>query len=36
MDGDDRFSSDAAVEFKDVAGNVVLNLCATAAGTRFE
>jgi hypothetical protein len=36
MDDDDRFTSDAAVEFRDADGNVVANLCATAWGTRFE
>ena len=32
----DRFDSDAQVEFKDVSGNVVAHLCATAVGTRFD
>jgi hypothetical protein len=36
MDGDDRFDSDAYVEFFDVNGDVVLTLCATAAASRFE
>jgi hypothetical protein len=35
MDGDDAFASDAAVEFRDEAGSVVLSLCATAEGSRF-
>lgn len=36
MGDDDRFTSDAAVEFRDTDGNVVANLCATAWGTRFD
>lgn len=36
MVGHDEFSSDANVEFFDLAGNVVLHLCATAYAERME
>lgn len=36
MGGSDTFESDAAVEFRDETGALVLSLCATAEGSRFD
>jgi hypothetical protein len=36
ISGHDEFNSDANVEFFDLAGNVVLRLCATAYAERME